>query len=125
MGLLPELAGLIWITLYYYRRKKEWDWRNEGALVVLVSISVSYYSFPYDEVLVIPALIELAIKGSRSRFLPIYLLLNLIYVIYLTNERFWRYGSPLLICWLSAAWLFTYLFSRTAKLNAAHGTQGF
>ena len=56
LALLPQLAGLIWLIFYWRKHRHSWDWEHHGLIVLLMSVACSYYSYPYDEILALPAL---------------------------------------------------------------------
>ncbi|MGC2209063.1 MAG: glycosyltransferase 87 family protein [Candidatus Korobacteraceae bacterium] len=55
-AVLPQLTGMVWLAFYWKRHGADWDWQTDGVLVLLVSVVCSYHSFPYDEILFLPAL---------------------------------------------------------------------
>src|SRR5215831_682222 len=41
LALLPEFAGLIWLAFYWKTRRQNWNWWDDGSLVILCSILFS------------------------------------------------------------------------------------
>ena len=84
---------------------------------LVVSVACSYYSFAFDEILVLPALMAAFAKGNRVILLAGFLVTNLGYAIYISSiARQWVHG-PMFLFWTATAWLLTFLLSR----RFAHG----
>ncbi|MGH7193538.1 MAG: glycosyltransferase 87 family protein, partial [Candidatus Saccharimonadales bacterium] len=62
---VPAAAGCAWALWYFWRHRKEWDWRTHGSVVTLVSMIVAPYSWVTDQVIVIPAIL-FALLGSKA-----------------------------------------------------------
>ena len=54
---VPAAAGCVWAIYFYWRRRDSWDWMEDGAVLMLVSILVAPYEWPTDQALLIPALL--------------------------------------------------------------------
>jgi hypothetical protein len=74
ISFLPGAIACAWALRYYWIHRREWDWTKHGSLLMLVSILAAPYSWLYDQVLAIPALLQGAYV-SRSRNLVILLAL--------------------------------------------------
>ena len=108
----PQLLGVVWSAFYWYLRRASWDWKTDGVLVLLVSVCCSYYSFPYDQVLALPALIGAFADGNRRVFLAGFLVTNLGYAAYISNIAGHFGFNYLFLWWTASGWLITYLLSR-------------
>jgi hypothetical protein len=65
---LPAIAGCAWAIAFYWHRRAAWDWSNDGAPLMLVSILVSPYGWLTDQTLVVPALLVGVYRAtSRER----------------------------------------------------------
>lgn len=69
LAFLPQIAGLAWLAFYWRRHRSHWDWKSHGMAVLLVSVACSYYSFPFDQIVVLPALMAAFANGNRRIFL--------------------------------------------------------
>lgn len=117
LALIPEIVGIVWLGFYFWRRRDDWDWNREGLLCILVSVLCSYYSFPYDEVVVLPAVLLCAATGIRTRLFVLFALINFGYYLYLSNTAGgWGFGS-LFLSWTGTAWLIAYLVSRPRTIE--------
>lgn len=65
--LLP-LLGCAWALAYFLKRRDHWDWLKDGSLLILVSVVSAPYSWAFDQVVMIPALLHGAYI-TRSRIL--------------------------------------------------------
>ncbi|WP_348262192.1 glycosyltransferase family 87 protein [Telmatobacter sp. DSM 110680] len=106
LALLPQLAGLIWLAFYWLKNRSTWDWEKHGAIVLLCSVACSYYSYPYDEILALPALIFAFAKGERRVFLAVFALTNLGYGLYISNVTGHFGFGYMFLWWTATGWLF-------------------
>jgi hypothetical protein len=105
LALLPQFAGCIWLLIYWRKHRHNWDWQQHGLIVLLVSVACSYYSYPYDEILALPALIAAFAKGDRRVFLTIFALTDLGYGIYISGiAGHFGYGY-MFLWWTATGWL--------------------
>ena len=101
---LPALAGCVWALWYFLRHREDWDWQTHGSLLLLVSVGVAPYSWFFDQVILLPALVRGLYSG---RSLVVFLALVSITLI----ELF--FGVSLhsaLYSWPAGAWLVWYLW---------------
>jgi hypothetical protein len=98
---LPALAACLWAIPFYWRRRTRWDWMQDGALLMLVSILASPYAWITDQALLVPALLvgvyrattraQLGLLALASAAIEIAQLLgaNLHSALYLWTTPFW------------------------------------
>jgi hypothetical protein len=110
------VIGCVWFLAYWLRKRKEWRWEAEMPLLLLVSLFTSPYSWTYDMVIVLPAIIFVGIKillyheqGSFNKtdifIIASYGVINILNISLHTRlNEFW-FG------WLGPALLALYLFS--------------
>jgi hypothetical protein len=114
LAFLPQLAGLIWMVFYWRNHRSNWDWKSHGMIVVLVSVVSSYYSFPFDQIVMLPALMIAFANGNRRIFMGAFLATNLGFALYIFNVA-GRFGfGYMFLWWTAAAWLITYVFAQRA-----------
>ena len=117
LALLPQALGVLWVVSYFMKHKATWEWGDHGLIVLLVSITCSYYSYPYDQILCLPALVIAFAKGNRRAFLLAFVLTDLGYLAYISNVA-GRFGFGFMFLWWTAlGWLATLLLSRTSLLT--------
>lgn len=117
LGMLPQLAGVVWLIFYFRKHVHNWSWWNQGTMVVLCSVVCSYYSYPYDEILALPALLVAFAntKTTRHRFLIPFAITNLGYALYISNiAGKFGYGYMFLF-WTATGWLVTCLASQPRR----------
>lgn len=119
LALIPQIAGLLWLISYWHRHRHEWDWKREGMLVLLVSVTCSYYSYPYDEILVLPALIVSFLNGNRKVFVVCFVATNIGYAIYLFQIAGSFGFTYMFLSWTATAWLVTYVASMIVPRSQA------
>ena len=81
--------------------------------VLILSTSLcSYYSFPHDEILVLPALIAAFATGNRRAFLLCFIATNLGYAIYLSDTAGHLRLTYMFLAWTAShGWLLCFFFS--------------
>ena len=118
-AVLPQVIGMGWLAFYWRRHCADWDWQTDGELALLVSVVCSYHSFPYDEILFLPALMPAFANGNRRNFLVGFIVTNAGYALYMGKVA-GRFGfGHVSMWWTASAWLVTYLVSRRARAREA------
>jgi hypothetical protein len=108
---LPAILGCIWGLAYFWPRRSTWDWTKDGSLLMLVSILVAPYSWLYDQVLAIPALLRGAYLTRSRRILAALAFLSaLIEVALLGVSTLYPWTL-----WSAPAWLLWYLVARNSS----------
>jgi hypothetical protein len=98
---LPALLACLWAVAFFWKRRQRWDWMQDGALLMLVSIFASPYAWITDQAVLIPALLvgvyrataraQLGLLALASAVIEIAQLLgaNLHSALYLWTTPFW------------------------------------
>lgn len=112
MQYLPAACAACGALAWFFRRDEDWDWNNEGLLVIAASVVVAPYSWVEDEMLMIPAILSAIYLCSDSgRSMKGFIVLNgAALALVLFNVRFY---SPLYM-WTKVAWLVWVLLVRAA-----------
>lgn len=64
---VPVLAGLAWFVWYWRTAGAYWDWAEQLPLLLLVSfVTAPYGAWPFDMVLLLPAVVKLVVVGLAS-----------------------------------------------------------
>lgn len=109
---VPMGLGIGWLVLYWRRWRHCWDWQARTPMLLLVSVATTGFAWVFDQVVLLPALIQAAVwvseswRQTRSRItLLVYFLINgsLVVSVYL------RLGV-LGFLWVAPAWLLVYVF---------------
>lgn len=115
LAFIPAILGCIWALAYFWRRRRHWDWFEDGSLLMLVSIFVAPFGWIFDQSLAIPAILFAA---SRN---PSRILLAVLAIVYMLIEveivsPFDLHSAAYL--WTAPAWLVWYLFARASARRA-------
>jgi len=114
-----SVFGSAWALHYFWRRRKCWDWMKHGSLLMLVSIVAAPYSWLYDQVLAIPALMHGAYR-SRSRSVVIALAFaSALVEVALIGTNWDASALYLWTLWTAPAWLAWYLYATRNTSNGA------
>ena len=105
---LPIALACIWALVFYWRRRKVWDWMQDGCWLMLVSIVVSPYCWLNDQVVVIPALLHGAYT-TRSR--PLLMVLALVNIPIMAGLILGINLTSSFYLWIAPFWLTWYLFA--------------
>jgi hypothetical protein len=115
---LPAAVGAAWALWFYWRRRREWNWIENGNLLILVSLVAAPYSFLYDQAIAVPAVMHAAFTTRRRSLLVVAVCLLAIIEVQALRVRI----SSVYYLWTAPAWLFWYLIARSSA--AAHATSG-
>ena len=117
---LPTVIGLAWLLYYWQRHQARWQWSEELPLILLVSVTTSFFAWTYDYVVLLPALIEVAawIKQTRLQWYRswaalCYLSINSVHAV----MRLW-FAEEFSYFWLAPALLLSYIVYRYEKQGA-------
>lgn len=106
--LLTALA-CIWAVWYFFRRRMEWEWKQEGMLVLLVSVVCAPYAWITDESMLLPAVLFGVFRSldARRSLLPIALFAGVALVELFADVRItsWYYT------WTAPAWLAWFVYA--------------
>lgn len=111
---LPSVGGVVWLLWYWSRRAETWDWLSELPLVLLVSVVTASFVWTFDQVVLVPAVIQAAVWLSRFEdraraaiCIGSYVALGAILLvskIFVMND-FWYF-------WVAPAYLLVFLYAR-------------
>jgi hypothetical protein len=114
---LPAIFGVIWLFVYWIQHRNAWDWLNELPKLLLVSIVTSFYSWTYDFIILLPAVLQAAIwilpdwkRLSNIIFIVIFLVISILdLILHMKLSDFWFIwmGPVLLIWFLVIRWQYT------------------
>lgn len=101
---VPAAMACVWGLIYFWQRRREWDWRNHGGLLVIVSLLAAPYCFPWDQCLAIPALLFAAARTrSRAAMGAIalsYILINVQQMCgVVVRSPLWLWPAPFWLAW--------------------------
>jgi len=111
---LPTLLAAVWILFYWWRQRADWQWSERLPLVLLVSLTTSAYTWTFDQVVFLPALIQGAswlghqrLPWYRSVAALLYIAIDLAHFAlrFFVAEELWYF-------WLAPSLLIAYLVYR-------------
>ncbi|HVT98490.1 MAG TPA: glycosyltransferase family 87 protein [Acidobacteriaceae bacterium] len=117
---VPSALSGFWALAYYWRHRRNWDWLENGNVLILVSILVAPYCWIYDQSLALPALTYGAWRTSSRTAVAVLAGLCIV----LEVQPFWAtigLGSKWFL-WPAIAWLVWYLVAaryRSAAIGEA------
>ena len=106
---VPSVLGLALCSRYYWRRRDVWNWSEDGPALLLISTMVSPYSWPFDQLLLLPAIIHVSSTRMRSKTMPVLAVVNGAAVLLLLLMT--PLSSPL-YAWSGTACLIWYVWAR-------------
>jgi hypothetical protein len=105
---LPSVLGGIWFIYYWFSHHQSWNWLNEIPIILLVSQLTSSYSWTYDQVILIPAMILALIwiasdwkRWTTLLLAVIFLSINILdMILHMRLDDFWFiWLAPALFIW--------------------------
>jgi hypothetical protein len=120
---LPSVAGFFWFFLFWQSRKLYWDWREQTPLLLLVSVATSAYGWTFDQVVLLPAVIQVLTWISHGSDRIPMIMTVLVYLFFnacALTMNLMHVGETRFI-WMSPTFLLGYLILRhryvTLKTN--------
>jgi hypothetical protein len=120
LALVPQIVGIIWVIFYWRKHRSDWNWELDGAFVLLVSVACSYYSYPYDEILALPALIGALATGNRKALSLAFILTECGYAIYISNIAGHFGFGYMFLSWTALGWLASVMLAQTHLFQRGH-----
>jgi hypothetical protein len=105
---VPAALACLWALYYFWRRRHNWNWIENGGVLMLVSLAAAPYAFPYDQSLAMPAVLH-GVYTTRKRALLV--ILSSLLALVGVEAAFVRIISPYYL-WTAPAWLIWYLVAR-------------
>ena len=68
---LPTLLGIVWFIIHWSKNKNQWDWVKQMPLLLLTSQVATPFAWTFDQILLLPALMEVAVWTSHSSRLTV------------------------------------------------------
>jgi hypothetical protein len=119
---LPMVLACAWALTYYWRRRRAWNWLEDGGILILVSLITAPYCWPYDLAIATPALLQRA-YAIRSRLMVAILTLASIPIMAALMASV-KITTSFYLC-IAPAWLAWYLAAvpRADDLSATQPSQ--
>jgi hypothetical protein len=117
--LLPVL-GSGWALVYFWKRRRVWDWTRDCGVLMLVSVFTAPYCWVFDQAVAIPSLLQGAYR-CRSQALLVFLALASVAI-----EAGLVSGVKLpsaLYLWTAPVWLVWFLLAQWTATAAGEEVQ--
>jgi len=119
----PAIA-ILWFAYYWYKHHHTWSWLNEVPILLLVSTVSAPYTYTYDQIILIPAIIQAVVwlvldwkRWSTLIFALLFLIVNILdLVLHMRLSDFW-------FVWMAPALFIWYLLIRRMYANSSAGAQ--
>ena len=115
---VPMVVGSIWCLWFFFANRRNWDWRQHGPALLVVSVLTTPYEWFSDETILLPAILQATAFAYASRgkmklvnkvALVIFALLNLLLLLILKSKVPFSTG---IYFWSSLVWFFFYFRAR-------------
>ena len=114
---LPALLTSIWALWYFRRSSRYWDWSTHGSLLLMISVLVAPYAWLTDQVVLLPAILQVVYSYSdSSRDRPL-IWFALVDGTALCEVLSGVQLDSVLFTWTAAAWLAWYLWAMHPSRN--------
>jgi len=116
---LPAAAGCVWGLWYFWKRRSNWSWLEQGSLLLLVSAACAPHAWFSDEAMLFPAVLAGVYRASDSgrSQLPFGFVagIALIEVLAIVQMTSWYY------LWTMPAWIGWYIYATRSTGTQADG----
>lgn len=68
---IPTLLGFVWLIFHWKKNRNDWDWVKQTPLLLLTSQVATPFAWTFDQILLLPALMEVAVWTSHSTRLTV------------------------------------------------------
>ncbi len=116
MALIPFYLATAWGVFHWKKHGQNWDWLSQTPLLLLVSVTASPYSWFFDQIVFIPAIVQLTANARPSSFRKwrwgvfVYAGINLGIFLF-TEIKILPLSGPW-FAWIAPAWLVLYAVIR-------------
>jgi hypothetical protein len=66
LQVLPSLVGLVGLAMWLWRRRGPWHWESMAAPLLLASAVTAAFGWSYDQVVLLPAVVDLVARLRRA-----------------------------------------------------------
>jgi len=113
---IPMTAGLVWCVWFLIHNQHNWNWRQHGPALLVVSVLTTPYAWLTDEVVLLPAILQAVVVVYQTRaymkvggrlVLVMFALLNALLLLILKAKIPFATG---IYFWSSMVWFAWYLY---------------
>lgn len=106
---LPSAIGCLWALVYFSKHRRDWDWQENGSVLMLVSLLCAPYTWLLDQAALLPALLH-GVYATRSKAAIAALALASA-AIEIAPLRGMALLHSAFYIWSAPAWLLWYLYA--------------
>lgn len=112
---VPMLFGIMWLASFWRIRRESWSWSGELPIVLLVSLVTTAYGWLFDQIVLLPAMMQLAVplgrRATRLRLQAIaaYAGTSALMILFVVMRK-----TGTSYTWTAPAWLVFYVWLRRA-----------
>jgi hypothetical protein len=110
---VPVVLACVWALWFFWTRRNAWDWKDQGLLLILVSILCAPYEWFFDQAIVLPAILaSLTFREKSGKSLAPFGLIAIVALF----QVMWRVDlAGVYYLWTAPAWLIWYLYAMRSK----------
>ncbi len=116
---VPTLLGLA-LMLWYRTRSPRWEWSRQGAMVLAVSAVTAPYSWPTDQVLLLPAVLAGYERAGKAAVAVLTALNGIEFLVILRHPQF----DPQGYLWTGPVWMAWCLWAYGRKTESDESVAG-
>ena len=117
---IPTLLGAIWLIFHWRKNRNDWDWFKQMPLLLLTSQVATPFAWTFDQILLLPALMEVAVWTSQSTRLAViikaivvaFAMINLGPLIVNALVPYYQW-----LFWMVPLYLIAYMHLKATELN--------
>ena len=115
LAFVPAVLGCVWALIYFWPRRRAWDWLENGSPLLLVSLLVAPFGWIFDQAIAIPAILYAVSRPVSQRWLAVLALIYILVEIQVVSP-FGLHSAAYL--WPAPVWLAWYLVARASAVEA-------
>ena len=109
---VPLLVGIAWVVPFWRARRTVWNWSGHLPIVLLVSLVTTAYGWLFDQIVLLPAVMQVAVPLVRRRRLLLqalsaYLGTSALMMLFVIMRK-----TGTAYTWTAPAWLALYIWLR-------------
>ena len=108
---LPAMLGCVWAMVYFWPRRQKWNWMENSAPLLLVSLLVAPYAWIYDHGMVLPALLPTVFLVRSRNLLIAFASIGALAEVALFYSHYDPSALSRWAIWVAPAWLAWYLIA--------------
>lgn len=111
---LPSLAASVCCIWFFFLHRDDWDWTRHGLVVLFATVITSPYTWPTDEIVLLPALVAAFSAAGRPRLaIGALVIANTAELLLFVCQVRFQTGAYL---WTPIAWVLCYLLCTRGRV---------